>query len=49
MLKKLRDHFADPLFDRVGQQMIPTPRADAIRFTISTLLQLADNNLAGQT
>ena len=30
LLKKLRDHFADPLFVRVGQRMIPTPRADAI-------------------
>ena len=25
LLKKLRDHFADPLFVRVGQRMIPTP------------------------
>ncbi|HBX3981656.1 LysR family transcriptional regulator, partial [Escherichia coli] len=46
LLKKLRDHFADPLFVRVGQRMIPTPRADAIAPTISTLLQLADNDLA---
>ena len=37
LLKKLRDHFADPLFVRVGQRMIPTPRADAIAPTISTL------------
>ncbi|STW11519.1 LysR family transcriptional regulator [Klebsiella pneumoniae subsp. rhinoscleromatis] len=37
---------ADPLFVRVGQRMIPTPRADAIAPTISTLLQLADNDLA---
>lgn len=44
--EKLRDHFADPLFVRVGQRMIPTPRADAIAPTISTLLQLADNDLA---
>ena len=27
LLKKLRDHFADPLFVRVGQRMIPTPRS----------------------
>ena len=46
LLKKLRDHFADPLFVRVGQRMIPTPRADAIAPTISTLLQLVDNDLA---
>jgi DNA-binding transcriptional LysR family regulator len=46
LLKKLRDHFADPLFVRVGQRMMPTPRADAIAPTISTLLQLADNDLA---
>ena len=46
LLKKLRDHFADPLFVRVGQRMIPTPRADAIAPTVFTLLQLADNDLA---
>ncbi|MDP0965275.1 LysR family transcriptional regulator, partial [Klebsiella pneumoniae] len=44
LLKKLRDHFADPLYVRVGQRMIQTPRADAIAPTISTLLQLADND-----
>ena len=46
LLKKLRDHFADPLFVRVGQRMMPTPRADAIAPTVFTLLQLADNDLA---
>lgn len=47
LLKKLRDHFDDPLFVRIGQRMIPTPRADNIAPTIFTLLQLADNELPG--
>ncbi|HFZ8996601.1 TPA: LysR family transcriptional regulator [Citrobacter freundii] len=45
LLKKLRDHFDDPLFVRVGQRMTPTPRADNISQTIFTILQLADNEL----
>ncbi len=48
LLKKLREHFDDPLFVRVGQRMAPTPRADAIAPTIFTLLQLADSNLAAK-
>ena len=47
LLKKLRDHFDDPLFVRVGQRMIPTPRADDIAQTIFTILQLVDNELPG--
>lgn len=48
LLKKLREHFDDPLFVRVGQRMAPTPRADAIAPTIFTLLQLADTDLAAK-
>ena len=29
LLKKLREHFDDPLFVRVGQRMAPTPRAES--------------------
>ena len=47
LLKKLRDHFDDPLFVRIGQRMIPTPRADDIAQTIFSILQLVDNELPG--
>lgn len=46
LLKKLRAHFDDPLFIRIGQRMSPTPRAEAIAPTIFTLLQMVDNDLA---
>ncbi|HGH5979836.1 TPA: LysR family transcriptional regulator [Kluyvera georgiana] len=45
LLKRLRDHFDDPLFIRVGQRMEPTPRADFIAQTVFTILDLADNAL----
>lgn len=47
LLKKLREHFDDPLFVRIGQRMVPTPRADDIAQTIFTILQLVDNQLPG--
>lgn len=45
LLKRLRDHFDDPLFIRVGQRMEPTPRADFIAHTVFSILDLADNAL----
>lgn len=45
LLKKLREHFDDPLFVRIGQRMVPTPRADDIAQTVFTILQLVDNQL----
>lgn len=47
LLKKLREHFDDPLFVRIGQRMVPTPRADDIAQTVFTILQLVDNQLPG--
>jgi len=46
LLKKLRDHFDDPLFVRIGQRMVPTPRSEAIAQTIFTILRLVDNDLS---
>lgn len=45
LLKRLRDHFDDPLFVRIGQRMTPTPRADYIVQTVNNILELADSAL----
>lgn len=37
-LRRLRELFADPLFVRVGRQVVPTPRAEALRLPIERLL-----------
>lgn len=38
-LMRLRELFADPLLVRVGRQMVPTPRAAALRSALERLLQ----------
>lgn len=43
MLARLRQHFADPLFVRVGLQMQPTPRALEIAEPLRGLLAVSDD------
>ncbi|HHK5964744.1 TPA: LysR family transcriptional regulator, partial [Serratia marcescens] len=45
LLKRLREEFNDTLFVRVGQKMAPTPGAQQAFATISTILDLLDNQL----
>lgn len=45
-LARLRQHFDDPLFVRVGHAMIPTPRALALVEPVRTALEAASRALA---
>lgn len=47
MLARLRLHFSDPLFVRVGHQMQPTPRAIELAESLRGLLAVADSMRAG--
>jgi DNA-binding transcriptional LysR family regulator len=41
-LAKLREAFDDPLLVRVGNRMRPTPRAEALRAPLATMLRMAE-------
>ena len=41
----LRDHFDDPLFERAGNGVVPTPKAEAILGSVRQALSLIDNTI----
>lgn len=47
-LKQLRGHFADPLFVKTGQGMLPTPRADQLIGAVRDILQRVGALSAGR-
>jgi len=48
-LKRLRDLFDDPLFERQGRTMVPTPAADQAIESVRDALHLIDDTLVGAT
>lgn len=46
-LKQLRTHFADPLFVKTAQGMLPTPRADTLIGPVRDILQRVHDIAAG--
>lgn len=46
MLKQLRSHYGDPLFERTGTGMIPTPFAEELRLRLRALVSEANALLA---